>query len=704
MALVSTTNVSRHDGNGVSTVFGYTFKIFEEGDIAVYVDGELQTITTDYTVSGVGDTNGGDITFLVAPPVGGDNVVLRRTVAITQESEYPEGTKFPTQQITNDLDKRAMVEQQLDETFGRTLVAPVTELPLALLPPLTERANKYLAFDSGGDPIVVDAATPSGTSVTATGTTQARLLADRFAQERWIEDFAPTGTADDSATIQLALDTVGAEGGGNLRCKRDTYTYATKLTHRYNNVTLIGCGAGGSRQGTGDPDTASTIFRWVGAPGDIMYEMAPTPLSANRVVGGGIIGIFFDGQTVAGTGVLVQSVEKAKFNLTINETSVVGLDLNCDETLTNDPSDTQSNWFEQIMVIQQDPASGICVRLDGGTSSNTSLNHFGHMRLFRYDSLALELINCDGNLFDIINVYNNPAGSGYSVAFRGGVGGFNCRRNTFGHFEAGSGSLLSEGTSGGKTAALGNVILDYSLGNGGTLPTVEFGSGLSYQSNNGQVRASRNGSSFPYFETHFGTKTAAVIAGKFQFTAYNDADEEIIYAQTQMRILDPTAASEDGEIRIFTYVAGTNVNQGQIANGWCVGTSPTGGMLGTGTLNAATNVYKAGAAIAGREVVTYSANMTIDQRLGAFHEITVTDASNFTIGEPINSNSGDLIWIMVRNASGGAMGTITLGAGAYAVSAAFPKGATGFCRTVCFYHLGASFVEVFRTAADVPNT
>ncbi len=60
------------DGDGIETVFTYSFRILDEDYISVYLlddDGteNLQVIVTDYSVSGVGDANGGSITFVTAP-------------------------------------------------------------------------------------------------------------------------------------------------------------------------------------------------------------------------------------------------------------------------------------------------------------------------------------------------------------------------------------------------------------------------------------------------------------------------------------------------------------------------------------------------------------------------------------------------------------------------------------------------------------
>lgn len=54
--------------NGIQTVFPYTFYVTDLGHMFVLFDGVIQT--TGFTVNGVGNPAGGDVTFLVAPTGG----------------------------------------------------------------------------------------------------------------------------------------------------------------------------------------------------------------------------------------------------------------------------------------------------------------------------------------------------------------------------------------------------------------------------------------------------------------------------------------------------------------------------------------------------------------------------------------------------------------------------------------------------------
>ena len=50
-------------GSTPDSTFDYSFAIFEDADISVYVGSTLKTLTTHYTVSGAGTTSGGTVTM-----------------------------------------------------------------------------------------------------------------------------------------------------------------------------------------------------------------------------------------------------------------------------------------------------------------------------------------------------------------------------------------------------------------------------------------------------------------------------------------------------------------------------------------------------------------------------------------------------------------------------------------------------------------
>ncbi len=157
MTVSSSTNRASYSGNGSTTVFAYGFKIFDQDDLTVILraaDGTetTQTITTHYTVSGVGSVSGGNVTFGTAP-ASGVTVVILREQPLTQGLDLVANDPFPSASFEDQLDKLTFMIQQHDEELGRAIKASKTntitgsEFTISA----TDRANKIFAFDSSGD-------------------------------------------------------------------------------------------------------------------------------------------------------------------------------------------------------------------------------------------------------------------------------------------------------------------------------------------------------------------------------------------------------------------------------------------------------------------------------------------------------------------------------------------------------------------------
>lgn len=141
------------------TAFTVPFVFFDETDLQVYVNDELQTLSTDYVTSGVMDEDGGTVTFNTGLAAS-DSVVIARVLA------YELTTHIPT---AGDLDVAAMnlqnsrlvaMLQQAVEDLPRSVRQPTSDADaLSVLPAAATRASKILAFDADGDVTVLAAVT-----------------------------------------------------------------------------------------------------------------------------------------------------------------------------------------------------------------------------------------------------------------------------------------------------------------------------------------------------------------------------------------------------------------------------------------------------------------------------------------------------------------------------------------------------------------
>jgi hypothetical protein len=175
---VSTTIIkSSHNGNGSTTTFAYSFKIFADTDLVVIIRSSTGTettksLSTHYTVSGAGDASGGSITFTSGnTPASGETVVIRRNVPQTQAIDYIANDPFPAETNEEGLDRATMIAQQVSEEadrsikLSRTNTMTSTEFTVGA----TDRANKILAFDSSGEiSVTQELGTFKGSSATVT--------------------------------------------------------------------------------------------------------------------------------------------------------------------------------------------------------------------------------------------------------------------------------------------------------------------------------------------------------------------------------------------------------------------------------------------------------------------------------------------------------------------------------------------------------
>ncbi len=98
---------------------------------------------------------------------------------------------------------------------------------------------------------------------------------------------------------------------------------------------------------------------------------------------------------------------------------------------------------------------------------------------------------------------------------------------------------------------------------------------------------------------------------------------------------------------------------------------------------------------------TYGTTVNINAASASVFLITATNATAFTIANPTNPLSDQIIKIRVKNTTGGALGAATWGS-AYKL-ATWTQPATATSRCIEFKYDGTNWIECSRTPADVPN-
>jgi hypothetical protein len=227
MTVSSLTTKNSYSGNGSTSAFSYTFKIFDDDDVTVIIRTDstgtetVKTKTTHYTVSGVGNAGGGTITFTSGNiPASGETVLLLRNTPLTQATDYTPNDPFPAATHEDALDKLTLISQDTQEEIDRSikLSRANTMTSTEFTVPAATRANKIFAFDSSGELAVTqEIGTFQGDWAASTAYAVRDLVKDTSTNNIFIVNAAhtssgaqPLTTNANSAKYDLIVDAASA--------------------------------------------------------------------------------------------------------------------------------------------------------------------------------------------------------------------------------------------------------------------------------------------------------------------------------------------------------------------------------------------------------------------------------------------------------------------------------------------------------------
>lgn len=342
----------QYQADGTQTTFTYSFPIFEAEDLVVYLNAAPQS--TGYTVTGMGNTGGGTVTFATAP-ADGALILLTRRLPIERITDFRESGPLTAAALNREFDTLTACLQQVAADQESMLRYYDNDLPASSrLPRRDLRAGKLFCFDGSGNPAVRP---PVDEDALATFYQQGdgsvgRRIQDKLADWVSVKDFGAVGDGivDDTLAIQAAMAAANA-----VVLPAGTYHIANTLTLR------DGCSLSGNGQ--------SSVLKAASRSFDAIHIPAGyTRLSGLRIEGAEV-GVRLFGRDGP-------CVQNALFDLSIWDADV-GLVF---DGYTR--PDWPCYWNNVARVLIARPATHGVWLTKTGDGDSPNANHFHNVRVF----------------------------------------------------------------------------------------------------------------------------------------------------------------------------------------------------------------------------------------------------------------------------------------------------------------------------------
>lgn len=219
-----TNNVARNQYTATAgqTVFNYTFRIYADGDLNVYVTpsgqdpNDANDLTTDYVIDPgtIGNESGGFITFNSGQTLG-DIVTIVGNIQYDRTVDYQNNGDFLPDTVNQDNDRQVSQIKQNLELIERAVVAPAGSLQTldTTLPPYDP--DKVLTWDTTDPKLVNSANTISDSIAQAEAAAAAALVSETNAAASESAAAASAGAASTSAGNAAVSETNAATSETN---------------------------------------------------------------------------------------------------------------------------------------------------------------------------------------------------------------------------------------------------------------------------------------------------------------------------------------------------------------------------------------------------------------------------------------------------------------------------------------------------------
>jgi hypothetical protein len=195
-----TARTGPYNGNGSTTVFAYDFRILDQSHVVVTLKNAanvetVQTLTTNYTVSGVGAATGGNITMVVAP-ASGEQLTFSRSVPQTQEADFANRGGVQPEVLEAAYDKLTQLSQDKVELLSRVPRFPVSSALTDVELPITLTANTALIVNAAGTGYTNGPTSSQISAAASSASSAASAATTALAAKITVSTSSPSGGSD----------------------------------------------------------------------------------------------------------------------------------------------------------------------------------------------------------------------------------------------------------------------------------------------------------------------------------------------------------------------------------------------------------------------------------------------------------------------------------------------------------------------------
>jgi hypothetical protein len=239
MAITSNT----YTGNGSNKLFSITFPYLETTDVDVYLNGVLQTVTTQYTFA-----NATTVEFVAAPGAGTTVLLSRNSDDTTLQATFFPGSSIKANDLNDNFDQVLYLAQETNNNVANAVAGQIPDGTITSSKIANDTIVDADVNSNAGILASKSSFTQSGTGATA------RTVENKLKDTVSVKDFGAVGNgvADDTTAIQAAIDAISAQSLSVLYSKGGTVYFpsgkyrTTNTIYLTKGIKLLGTIAGSS--------------------------------------------------------------------------------------------------------------------------------------------------------------------------------------------------------------------------------------------------------------------------------------------------------------------------------------------------------------------------------------------------------------------------------------------------------------------------